>query len=111
MPILEPLGDKVIVEAIEESDELESGLIIPDSAKDKPQRGKVLAVGPGRLGLDGKRMVIPLKKDDEVLFAKYAGSTFKFSPEDANSFVLLSDEDIIAKIHYTEEEKNAASEG
>jgi chaperonin GroES len=111
MPILQPLGDKVIVEAIEEDDKLDSGLYIPDTAKDKPQRGKVLAVGPGRLGLEGKRMVIPLEENDEVLFAKYAGSTFKFSPDDPNSFILLSDEDIIAKINYTKEELNAAREG
>jgi chaperonin GroES len=71
---LKPLGDRLIVQAIEEEETTASGIVLPDTAKEKPQKGKVLAVGDGKLDDDGKRIPLDVKKGDEVLYSKYGGT-------------------------------------
>ena len=73
---LKPLGDRVIVEVLDEEETTFSGIVLPDTAKEKPQRGKVLAVGPGRYE-DGKLVPLDVKKGDEVIFSKYGGTEVK----------------------------------
>lgn len=72
--MIKPLGDKVVVETLEEEEKSPGGIILPDTAKKKPQEGKIVAVGPGRVLEDGSRAEMPVKKDDKVVFAKYGGT-------------------------------------
>src|SRR2546426_11570056 len=74
---LKPLGDRLIVQAVEEEETTASGLVLPDTAKEKPQKGKVLAAGDGKLDDDGKRIPLDVKKGDEVLYSKYGGTENK----------------------------------
>ena len=74
---LKPLGDRLIVRAIEEEETTASGIVLPDTAKEKPQKGKVLAVGDGKLDDNGKRIPLDVKEDDEVLYSKYGGTEIK----------------------------------
>ena len=74
---LKPLGDRLVVEAIEQDETTASGILIPETAKEKPQEGKVLAAGPGRLDDSGKRITMEVKVGDRVLYAKYAGTEIK----------------------------------
>ena len=92
---LKPLGDRLIVRAIEEEETTASGLVLPDTAKEKPQKGKVLAVGDGRLDDDGKRIPLDVKKDDEVLYSKYGGTEIKVDGED---LLVLRESDVLAKV-------------
>jgi chaperonin GroES len=92
---LKPLGDRLIVRAIEEEETTASGIVLPDTAKEKPQRGKVLAVGPGKLLDSGERAEIGVKEGDEVLFGKYAGTEIKVDGEEIK---ILRESDILAKI-------------
>ena len=85
-----PLHDRLIVRRIEEKETVKGGIIIPDSAKEKPQEGEVIAVGEGRLDDSGKRIPMQVKKGDKVLFAKYAGSDIKLDDQD-HLIVLESD--------------------
>ncbi len=110
MPELKPLGDKVIVQPIEDDDKLESGLYVPETAKDKPQRGYVLAVGPGRRDVNGQVIPMDVEVGEEILFAKYAGSSFKFTPDAEEAYIILSSEDIAARIIYSQEEQDARSQ-
>lgn len=87
-----PLGDRVLVKRIEEEEVKKGGIIIPDTAKEKPQRGKVIAVGNGRVGDDGKRIPMEVKTGDEVLFGKYSGSEVKI---DGEEHLILREEDIL----------------
>lgn len=91
---LRPLHDRVVVERLD-IDEHKSagGIIIPDTAKEKPQRGKVVAVGNGKIGDDGKRQKLDVKKGNEVLFSKYAGSEVKI---DGNEYLIMREDDILA---------------
>ena len=91
---LNPLGDRLVVEAIEQEDATASGILIPESAKEKPQQGNVLAAGPGRLDDDGKRIPMEVKVGDTVVYAKYAGTSFK--TEDGNDILFLKEGDILA---------------
>jgi len=91
---LQPLGDRVVVKPITEEEVSKSGIILPDTAKEKPQRGKIIAVGPGRLDEDGKRIAMEVKKGDKVLYAKYAGTEIK---EDDEEYLILRESDILAK--------------
>jgi chaperonin GroES len=91
---LKPLGDRVIVTAIEQEEVTASGLVLPDTAKEKPQRGKVLAVGDGRY-VDGKRVPLEVAAGDEIIFSKYGGTEVKLQGEDV---LILSEHDILAKI-------------
>src|SRR2546425_6208237 len=78
---LKPLGDRLIVRAVEEEETTASGLVLPDTAKGKPQKGKVLAAGDGKLDDDGKRIPLDVKKGDEVLYSKYGGAEIKADGE------------------------------
>jgi chaperonin GroES len=88
-----PLHDRLIVQRIEEKETVKGGIIIPDTAKEKPQEGKVIAVGPGKTLDDGKREAIDVKTGDKVLYAKYAGTEFKLDGED---LLIVSQKDILA---------------
>jgi chaperonin GroES len=90
---LKPLGDRLIVEPIEAEEVTASGIVLPETAKEKPQRGKVLAVGPGRRDEGGKRIEMDVKKDDTVLYAKYAGTEVKI---DDKKYLILKESDILA---------------
>ena len=92
---LKPLGDRLIVKAIEEEATTASGIVLPDTAKEKPQRGRVLAVGPGKLLDSGERAAIGVVEGDEVLFGKYAGTEIKV---DGKEIKILRESDILAKI-------------
>ena len=92
---LQPLGDRLIVEVLDEEEQTVSGIVLPDTAKEKPQRGKVTAVGDGKFGKDGKRIALDVKKGDVVLFGKYAGSDVKVGGED---FKILRENEILAKV-------------
>ncbi len=90
---LRPLGDRVVVRPTEKEEMTKSGLVLPDTAKEKPQEGQVVAVGPGKLGEDGKRLPMEVKEGDKVLFAKYAGTEVKL---DDQEYLILRDTDILA---------------
>jgi len=92
---LEPLGDRVVVKPIEREEKTPSGLVLPDTAREKPQEGEVVAVGPGRKTDDGKIIPVDLAVGDRVIFAKYAGTEFK---EDGQEYLILRETDILAKI-------------
>ena len=78
---IRPLGDKIVIKVIEDTEKTEGGIFIPDSAKEKPQKGEVIAVGPGKTLEDGKREEMEVKTGDVVLFAKYAGTDVKMNDE------------------------------
>jgi chaperonin GroES len=90
---LKPLGDRVVVEPIEREQTTASGIILPETAKEKPQEGKVLAIGPGRRDDAGKRIEMDVSVDDNVLFAKYAGTEVKL---DDKKLLILKESDILA---------------
>ena len=90
---LRPLGDRVVVQPTPGEEMTKSGIVIPDTAKEKPQEGKILAVGPGRVLDDGKREAMDVKTGDKVLYAKYAGTEFKLEGED---LLIVSQKDILA---------------
>jgi len=93
---LKPLGERVIVRPQSREEVTKSGIVLPDTAKEKPQRGEVLAVGPGRYDDEGeKRIPLDVKVGDKVLFAKYAGTEFKVDDEE---LLILSEKDILAVI-------------
>jgi chaperonin GroES len=93
---IKPLGDRVVIEPLEEDQATFAGgqLVLPDTAKEKPQQGKVLAVGPGRLDDDGKRIPLEVKVGDTVVYAKYAGTSFK--TKDGDDILFLKESDILA---------------
>jgi len=93
---IKPLGDRVVVEPLEKEVETFAGgqLVLPDTAKEKPQQGKVLAVGPGRLDEDGKRIPMEVRVGDTVVYAKYAGTSFK--TEGGDEILFLRESDILA---------------
>jgi len=91
---LQPLGDRVVVKPSAEEDVTKGGIILPDTAKEKPQRGTVIAVGPGRLDEEGKRIPMEVKKGDKVIYSKYAGSEIKQNDEEV---LILRESDILAK--------------
>jgi chaperonin GroES len=93
---LKPLGDRLIVQAIEEEQTTASGLVLPDTAKEKPQKGKVIAVGEGRYDEDGdKRIPLDVSEGDEVLYSKYGGTEIKVDGED---LLVLRESDVLAKV-------------
>jgi len=93
---LKPLGDRVIVRAIEEEETTVSGIVLPDTAKEKPQKGKVLAVGDGKVNEDtGKRTPPDVAEGDEVLYSKYRGTEIKVDGED---LLVLRESDVLAKV-------------
>ncbi|MCL2769144.1 MAG: co-chaperone GroES [Solirubrobacterales bacterium] len=94
---LKPLGDRLIVQAIEEEETTASGIVLPDTAKEKPQKGKVLAVGEGRLDDDGKRIPLDVAEGDEVLYSKYGGTEIK-DPDNGEELLVLRESDVLAKV-------------
>jgi chaperonin GroES len=92
---LQPLGDRVVLERDESETVTAGGIVLPDTAKDKPTRGKVISVGEGRLSKDGKRIPLQVKVGNRVLFSSYAGDTFKIGTRE---LLLLREEDILAVI-------------
>ena len=90
---LRPLGDRVVIQPTPREEMTKSGIVLPDTAKEKPQEGSVLAVGPGRVLDDGKRESVDVKVGDKVLYAKYAGTEFKI---DENELLIVSQKDILA---------------
>ncbi len=91
---LQPLGDRVVVKPMPKEEVTKGGIFIPDTAKEKPQEGKVLAVGPGRMTEDGKRIAMDVKVGDVVIYTKYGGTEIK---EDGDELIILRESDILAK--------------
>jgi chaperonin GroES len=89
---IRPLNDRVVVTRIEEEEKTSGGIIIPDTAKEKPQEGKVVAVGPGKVDYEGKRIAMDVKRGDRILFAKYAGTDIKI---DGVEHLIMREEDIL----------------
>ncbi|MCK4843858.1 MAG: co-chaperone GroES [Dehalococcoidia bacterium] len=94
MTKIEPLGDRVVIKPTPKEDVSKGGIVLPDTAKEKPQEGKIIAVGPGRLTEDGKRIAMEVKKGDKVIYSKYAGTEFKLDDEE---LVIMREGDILAK--------------
>lgn len=92
---IQPLGDRVLVEPLEAEEKTSSGIFIPDTAKEKQQRGKVIAVGKGRANDEGKITPLEVKAGDEVLFGRYTGSEIKVGP---NDYLIIKEEDILGII-------------
>lgn len=90
---LQPLADRVVVKPIEGEEVSKGGIILPDTAKEKPQKGQVIAVGPGRLDADGKRIPLEVKKGDKVIYQKFAGTELK---QDDEEVLILRESDILA---------------
>ena len=92
---LKPLGDRVVVKPLNLEQTTKSGIVLPDTAKEKPQQGEVIAAGAGRIKDDGERVAMDVKVGDRVLFAKYAGTEFKLEDEE---LLILGEKDILAVI-------------
>src|SRR5882672_6178608 len=90
-----PLDDRVVVEPLEASEKTSGGILLPDSAKEKPQRGRVLAVGPGKLNDNGTRAAVAVSKGDEVLYGKYSGSDIEVEGKEIK---IMRESDILAKV-------------
>jgi chaperonin GroES len=92
---LKPLQDRILVQRVEEEKTTKGGIIIPDTAKEKPAEGKVVAVGNGKLGDDGKRMPLEVKEGDRILFGKYAGAEVKIEGEE---YLIMREDDVLGVI-------------
>ena len=99
---IKPLRDRILIKRLEEEEEKRGGIIIPDTAKEKPQRGEVVAVGPGKLDDDGKRQPLEVKIGEMVLIGKYAGSDVTI---DGEEYVIMKEEDIFAVIEEAKTKK------
>ena len=88
-----PLHDRILVERLEEKEIKRGGIIIPDTAKEKPQEGKVVAVGTGKVNDDGKKVPLDVKAGDKILFGKYSGSEVKL---DENEYLIMREDDVLA---------------
>ena len=95
MAKIRPLDDRIVVKVLDAEEVSAGGIVLPDSAQEKPQRGKVTAVGAGKIGKDGNRLALDVKKGDVVLFGKYAGSDVKVGGEDLK---ILRESEILAKV-------------
>ncbi len=92
---LRPLQDRIIVKRVEEESTTKGGIIIPDTAKEKPAEGEVIAVGIGRLGEDGKRIALEIKKGDKILFSKYSGTEVKI---EGDEYLIMREDDVLGII-------------
>lgn len=105
-----PLGDRILVKRLEEEEVMKGGIIIPDTAKEKPQRGEVIAVGLGRLDEEGKRVPLDVKEGDSILFGKYAGNEVTI---DEDEYLIMREDDVLAIVEEdkrsTKTEKKKAS--
>lgn len=96
MAELVPLGDRIVVRNIVQEEVTRAGIVIPDTAKEKPQEAEVIAVGPGRLTDDGKRIAMDIQKGDRIIYAKYSGTEVKLNGEE---LLILRENDVLAKIN------------
>jgi chaperonin GroES len=103
---LQPLGDRLIVEVLEEEEMTASGIVLPDTAKEKPQRGRVLAVGPGPRDEDGEYIKMDLEPNDEIIFSKYGGTEVKIATDE---YLILRESDVLAKVVGDREPAGAAA--
>lgn len=92
---IRPLQDRILVKRLEEKEIKKGGIIIPDTAKEKPQEGEVVAVGPGKIGEDGKRHPMDVKKGDKILFGKYSGSEVKIEDEE---YLIIREDEVLGII-------------
>jgi chaperonin GroES len=92
---LKPLGDRLIVEVLEDEETTISGIVLPDTAKEKPQRGRVLAVGPGARDDNGEHIPMDLEEGDEIIFSKYGGTEIKLGTDEV---LILRESDVLAKV-------------
>ena len=92
---VKPLGDRVLVQPLDEEEQVKGGIIIPDTAKEKPQRGKIVAVGDGKTDDSGKKIALTVKKGDSVLYGTYAGTEVRLDDED---YLIMSEGDILGII-------------
>src|ERR687884_1416254 len=92
---LQPLGDRLIVEVLEDEETTQSGIVLPDTAKEKPQRGRVLAAGPGGLNDKGDRVPLDVAEGDEIIFSKYGGTEIKLGTDE---YLILRESDVLAKV-------------
>ena len=92
---IQPLGDRIVVKPLEQEEEKVGGIIIPDTAKEKPQEGEIIAVGPGRILDSGERQAPSVAVGDKVLYGKYAGTEIKYGGED---YLIVREDDILAKL-------------
>ena len=90
-----PLGERVVIKPMEQEQQTKGGIYLPDTAKEKPQEGEVVAVGPGRVAEDGKRIPMELSNGDKVIYSKFAGTEYKDGEEE---YLILRESDILAKI-------------
>jgi len=95
MAKIEPLGDRVVIKATPKEEVSKGGIVLPDTAKEKPQEGKIIAAGPGRLTEEGNRIAMEVKKGDKVIYSKYAGTEFKL---DGEELIIMREGDILAKM-------------
>ena len=93
---LEPLGDRIVVKAAEQETQTKSGIFIPDSAKERPQEGTIVAAGPGKVGDDGKRIAMELNTGDTVIYSKFAGTEFT---DDGEEYLIMKESDVLAKLN------------
>jgi chaperonin GroES len=101
---IRPLNDRIIVRRLEDQEQMRGGLYIPDTAKEKPQEGEVLAVGNGKLLDNGQRIAIDLKAGDRILFGKYSGTEIKL---DGNEFLILREDDVLGVVETVAKGKSA----
>ena len=92
---LDPLGDRLVIKPIVKEEVSRGGIVLPDTAKEKPQEGEVVAIGPGRIADDGKRIPMELKTGDRVIYAKYAGTEWK---DEDQEYLILREADVLAKV-------------
>ena len=92
---IKPLQDRILVKRLEEKEVKKGGIIIPDTAKEKPQEGEVVEVGPGKVGENGKRIAMEVKKGDKILFGKYSGSEVKLGDQE---YLIMREEDVLGII-------------
>ncbi len=100
-----PLHDRVLVKRVEEKEVIKGGIIIPDTAKEKPMEGEVVAVGPGKIQDDGKRAALDVKAGDRILFGKYAGTEIKIDDQD---YVIMREEEILAVLETATKSKSTS---
>ncbi|PYZ92163.1 co-chaperone GroES [Salipaludibacillus keqinensis] len=93
--MLKPLGDRIVIELVEQEEKTASGIVLPDSAKEKPQEGKIIAVGTGRVTDNGERVAMEVKEGDSVIFSKYSGTEVKY---EGNEYLILRESDVLAVI-------------
>ena len=93
--MLRPLGDRIVIELVEAEEKTASGIVLPDSAKEKPQEGKIVAIGTGRVLENGTRVELDVKEGDRIIFSKYSGTEVKY---DNNDYLILRESDVLAVI-------------